>query len=428
MIVLAPNCIRGMKRLQIPALILLTTLLVLSPARAAKPGALDRSFGGNGKVSTNFGGYNAARDAVIDRHGRIVAVGHPASGGWGLARYRRNGDLDRTFSHNGKVEGGVPGNARAVTIDSHGRIVVAGGFHTCCVDRTSYLVLARYRPNGTLDDSFGWEGKVEAETGESETLVIDSEGRIVVPCYRDGDSGMTRYMPDGRLDPSLGTDCLVTTDGRFGADAIDSRGRFLAGGFVGVPGHPYRYDFAVSRYKADGTPDPSLDGDGLVTTHVGRRGSASSLTIDPEGRIIAAGYVENGRSNKGDFAVVRYRADGQLDAKFGDGGVVTTRFGRDHDDNAVSVALDSHRRIVVLGETQGSHSWIRDFALARYLPNGRLDRSFSRNGKVTTSFSGGSDDAYAVMVDSQDRIVAAGGGGRKDDFVLARYVGYPHRR
>jgi hypothetical protein len=61
--------------------------------------------------------------------------------------------------------------------------------------------------------------------------------------------------------------------------------------------------------------------------------------------------------------------------------------------------------------------------VARYRPTGDLDHSFSHNGKVTTTF-GGDDVAQSVALDSQGRIVVVGGGGRKGDFALARYIGY----
>ncbi len=127
-------------------------IAILAPiAQAAKPGALDRSFGHNGKVTTNFGHYNTALAAAIDGHGRIVAAGSD----FDLARYRRNGELDHTFSDDGKVTGGGYDDALAVAIDSHGRIVVAGSSEECNFSSPySSFVLARYKSNGSPDPSF----------------------------------------------------------------------------------------------------------------------------------------------------------------------------------------------------------------------------------------------------------------------------------
>ena len=130
------------------ALALLAALLAPALAQAAKPGDLDPSFGGDGKVTTNFGHYNAAYAAAIDSHGRVIAVGSD----FDLARYRRDGELDRSFSGDGRVTG-FGGSALAVVIDSRGRIVVAGNEECDFNSTTSSFVLARYKPNGTLDPS-----------------------------------------------------------------------------------------------------------------------------------------------------------------------------------------------------------------------------------------------------------------------------------
>jgi uncharacterized delta-60 repeat protein len=417
------------------ALLLLAALLAPAIVQAAKPGRLDRSFGHNGKVTTNFGSYNAARAAAIDQHGRIVAVGHPRGYDFGLARYKRNGELDRTFSGNGKVARGVYGTPFSVAIDAKGRIVVAGEYG-CDGDDCSYesAVVARYKPNGTVDRSFGFGGRVGADFEGNDdssfaSVAIDTEGRIVVAGAADGDFALARYTSNGKPDPSFGGDGTVTTDFGGGDDgasevAIDPQGRIVAAG-AGQPGTGGA-DFALACYLPNGALDPSFDGDGRVITQLGSSSAAGSLAIDPQGRILAAGSA--GVSfHEQHFALARYESNGALDSSFGAGGVVTTTFGY-YSDVASSVAIDSHERIVAGGVTDGPHrAWMRDFAVARFRRDGRLDRSFSRNGKVTTSFTRSADEAHAVVVDSRDRIVAVGEGGHGDDFLLARYIGY-HRR
>jgi uncharacterized delta-60 repeat protein len=392
-------------------------------------------------VTTNFGHYNGAANAAIDSHERIVGVGHPEDDYFGLARYRRNGELDRTFSHNGKVATGVHGNPWAVAIDSQGRIVVAGNDAGYDYDYSSF-VLARYKPSGALDRSFGFRGKVETDFAgydyaAARSVAIDAQGRIVVAGAVSGgippnsdDFALARYRPDGSLDPSFGGDGMVTTDFGFGdegnAVAIDSQGRIVAAGYAQRHlERGYFPAFALARYRPNGTLDPSFDGDGRVTTHLGRDAVADSVTVYPQARIVVAG-IANWHRNEGDFGLARYLSNGELDPSFGSGGVVTTKFGRDHREFAGSVAIDSRGRIVAVGGTRAPRG-NGNFALARYWPSGNLDRSFSRNGKVTTTF-GGDDGAGSVVLDSEDRIVAVGGGGRKADFALARYIGYRHRR
>ncbi|MGH2963926.1 MAG: hypothetical protein ACRDMH_00885 [Solirubrobacterales bacterium] len=417
--------------------LLLAALLVPGLAQAAKPGALDRSFGGDGKVTTNFGHYNTALAAAIDRHGRIVAVGSD----FDLARYRRNGELDRTFSDDGKVTGGYD-DALAVAIDSQGRLVVAGSSEECNFSSTySSFVLARYRPNGSPDPSF--DPATTYFTGypcaSANSVAIDSHGRIVVAGGVGGrvepdccDFALARYKPNGSLDPSFGGDGQVTTDFHGGGDqangvAIDSHGRIVAAGGAGGS-TPTNGGEALARYRPNGTLDPTFGGDGKVTTASGRRSIAQSVTIDPQARIVVAGLANWRGNGQGDFGLARYQSNGTLDPTFGDEGIVTTTFGRDHFDAAASVAIDSRGRLVAAGETRRHHPASDDnFAVSRYRPGGSLDRSFSGNGKVKTTF-GGDDVAEAVALDSKDRIVAVGGGGRKGDFALARYIGYRKHR
>jgi uncharacterized delta-60 repeat protein len=419
---------------------LMAALAFPALTQAAKPGDLDRSFGGDGKVTTNFGHYNAATDAAIDRHGRIVAVGRPEYRDFGIARYKQKGELDRTFSADGEIAEGAYGDAMAVAIDSHGRIVVAGSEECDFSSSYSSFFLARYKPNGIPDPSFD-PATTDFERypcADANSVAIDSHGRIVVAGSVGGrvepdccDFALARYKPDGSLDPSFGVDGKVTTDFQGGGDeaeavAIDSQGRIVAAGGAGR-GTPTSGGEALARYRPNGRLDPTFDGDGRVTTGIGNRSLAQSVTIDPQARIIVAGLANWRGHGEGDFSLARYRSNGTLDPAFGDGGIVTTTFGRDHFDSAASVAIDSRGRLVAAGETHAHHpASDANFALARYRPSGNLDRSFSRNGKVTTTF-GGDDRAASVLLDSRDRIVAVGEGGRKADFALARYTGYRRR-
>jgi uncharacterized delta-60 repeat protein len=423
---------------KLPCVLLALTCLTvsLSPtlAQAARPGDLDRAFGHDGKVTTNFGHYNAALAAAIDRRGRIVAVGTD----FDLARYRRNGKLDRSFSDDGKVTGGGSFDALAVAIDSHGRIVVAGSDEECNFNSPgSSFVLARYKPNGNPDPSFdpGTTYFTGYPCASASSVVIDAHGRIVVAGGVGGrvtpdccDFALARYKPNGSLDPSFGGDGQVTTDFYGGGDqangvAIDSHGRIVAVGGAGGSSSTSGGE-ALARYRSSGTLDPTFSGDGKVTTAAGSRSIAQSVTIDPQARIVVAG-LGNWRGNgQGDFSLAQYQSNGTLDPAFGDEGIVTTTFGRDHFDAAESVAIDSRGRLVAVGETRPHHPASDDsFAVARYRPTGDLDHSFSHNGKVTTTF-GGDDVAQSVALDSQGRIVVVGGGGRKGDFALARYIGY----
>ena len=113
---------------------------------------------------------------------------------------------------------------------------------------------------------------------------------------------------------------------------------------------------------ADGDLDTSFDSDGKVTTEVGSTNDyAGSVTIQSDGKIVAAGYSNNGSND--DFALVRYNTDGSLDASFDGDGKVTTAIGSGTD-QAFSVAIQSDGKIVAAGYSNNGSNW--DFALVRY--------------------------------------------------------------
>src|SRR5206468_80556 len=110
-------------------------------------------------------------------------------------------------------------------------------------------------------------------------------------------------------------------------------------------------------------------------------------------------------SRREDFALARYNANGSLDTTFGTGGKVTTDFAGD-DDQAFAVVLQTDGKIVAAGVAKTYRGG--DFALARYNANGSLDATFGTGGKVTTDFAGNDDAAHGVVVQADGRIVAAG--------------------
>ncbi len=148
--------------------------------------------------------------------------------------------------------------AHAVTIDSSGRIVVAG------FSENSYYYLfavARYNTNGVLDSSFG------------------SDGSVITIVGNGGNDGIN-------------------------AIALDSSGRIVVAGFSE---NSYYYLFAVARYNTNGVLDSSFGSDGSVITIVGNGGNdgINAIALDSSGRIVVAGFSENA-SGYTLFAVARY--------------------------------------------------------------------------------------------------------------------------
>ena len=415
------------------AVVPLVCLLLIgtaSPA-AATAGDLDKSFSGNGKVTTLFTGpLDSAHALVLQADGKIVAVGMSSAGNgrFGLARYSPNGTLDSSFSGNGKVTTNVgsASAAVAVAIQPDDKIVAVG---PSVVDRHRVKFgLARYSPEGGLDPSFGGDGKVTTRIGSGARIgpgpgafavVLRPDGKIVaVGSAAVGGHArfaLARYKPDGTLDPSFGGDGKVTTRVGSGSGAaaavLQPDGKIVAVGSASVGG---AHRFALARYRPDGTLDPSFGGDGKVTTRIGG-GFARAVALKPDGRIVAVGVSGSLQSQHRRFALARYSPNGSLDPSFSGNGKVI--YAMQSSNGAYGVALQSDGKIVAVGD-EGNR-----FALLRYKSNGTLDPSFGGDGKITT-WVGQYAGAYAVAVQPNGKIVAAGdGGGIPGKFALVRYLG-----
>ena len=175
-----------------------------------------------------------------------------------------------------------------------------------------------------------------------------------------------------------------------------------------------------SASAAIGDLDISFSGDGKVTTAIGASGDvAYSVVLQSDGKIVVAGFSFNGANH--DFALARYNTDGSPDTSFDTDGKVTTAIGASND-VAESVVLQSDGKIVVAGYSDNGDN--NDFALARYNTNGSLDTSFDTDGKVTTAIGASDDFAESVVLQSDGKIVVAGfsDNGDNNDFAVVRYL------
>lgn len=177
---------------------------------------------------------------------------------------------------------------------------------------------------------------------------------------------------------------------------------------------------------APGDLDPTFDGDGMLTTPFGsprdpRSARAFAVAIQKDGKIVAAGNTSQNTEPSNDFALARYLPDGKLDSTFGTSGKVISPIGSD-EDVATAVAIQKDDKIVAAGRSFNPNGTDYDFAVARYLPNGMPDPAFSGDGKLTTDIHSfdNDDKASAVAIQKDDKIVVAGRSNQS--FALARYL------
>ncbi len=413
----------------------LLALLASSAAASASSGDLDTTFSRNGKVLTDVSrGFDAASGVVVQPDGKVVAVGWGGGQGgrFALVRYDADGTLDGSFGVHGRVLTNFTqyqDSASGVALQNDGTIVVVGTIQrlTSGGRAVGRFAVARYETDGTLDATFGGgDGKVTfrfSDGGFDQGLAValQDDGKIVVAgsSDRDCDCGsfaVARLDSTGVLDATFGGDGRVTTRFRGGAEA---RGVAIAPGgeIVAVGGSvPDNGRFDVARYRTDGSLDDTFSGNGKASADLGRgEEEATGVVVRADSSIVVAGYTDSphefGDSFFGKFALAGFTSSGALDPSFGNGGKVKTRFGS-QTAAAYAVALQSNGRIVAVGAARG------DFALARYLSDGSIDRSFDGDGRIRTDFGA---EALAAAVDIRSgKIVAAGVSDAR--FAVARYL------
>jgi uncharacterized delta-60 repeat protein len=347
-------------------------------ARFDANGQLDPAFGSHGTVITSIGPADGAFAVGLQHDHKVVVAGVTDDGvniDIALARYTARGSLDPSFGSGGLVTtriGGEPRSAvaRALAIQPDGKIVIAGS-------AGSEFLLARYDANGSLDTSFGNGGIVTTSIGMDDVafaLALQADRKIVVA----GDTGLQTLQ------------------------------------------------FALARFNANGSLDTSFGAGGRLRTAITGFDGAHAVTVESDGKILAAG--ESARTHgiaPWQFALVRYRRDGSPDSTFGNDGVVTIPMGSGAFAEAQGLVVGRSGKITAAGTaTQGEKL---DFALIRLKPSGTLDRSFGVGGRVMTSFSAGNDLAYGLALQRDGKIVLAGtaneGASAGSGFALARYLG-----
>ncbi len=353
-------------------------------ARFNPDGTPDGSFGTNGVVTTDIaGGLDAAFGGALLPDGRIVIVGSARVGSnddFAVARYLPTGALDTSFGTQGKTTTdffGARDRAFAVAVFPDSSLVVAGDATLAANAGTDFGV-ARYTAAGVLDTSFGaaGTGRVNTDIAQrvdiAKNVVIESGGTILVTgTITMGTSstlahtGLARYTAAGSLDSSLnGSGTLSIANLQLGDGlALQANGRILVAGNAIVTGDTH---FGVMRLLADGSADGSFGSSGLATAGFTTQDDyGRDVTIDATGRIVVSGQSSNLVVASTDFAVARFTAAGVLDTTFdGDGRFTVEFFGAS--DSAENVAVQTDGRIV-LGGFAANGTAVR-YALARVNP------------------------------------------------------------
>ena len=391
--------------------------LLLAGTASAAPGDPDPTFSDDGQRIVDFADGRELGNAVaIAPSGAIVVAGGYREAGSGqtddfaIARVSSSGASIETQTPD--IQGGDE-TAFGVAFNGFSDTIVLSGFSKPNPGVT-HNEFAAVRLDSILqpDPSFNGTGaaRVDFGTGAVATdVAVDSLFRIVQVGVANAGSGdddfaLTRIRAsDGTLDGTFSGGKVTTDRGgveQANAVAIQSDDKIVVAGISGPPGD---FDWAVARYSAiDGSPDTSWSPDGWRETDFGAAQEyANDIAIQPDGKIVVAGNTDAG------FALARYNTNGTLDTSFSGDGKLTTAFGG-QSDVATGVAVQPDGRIVAGGHSFSSGGVTsRDFALARYDPDGALDTTFSGDGKQTLNL-GATDIANGIALQADGKIVLVG--------------------
>ncbi len=289
--------------------------------------------------------------------------------------------------HNSAAGGNGDDFGYSIVLDNQGKILVAG--YSKNSSNNFDMVIWRFNSNGTLDSTFDFDGIVvhgNAAGGNGDdkgfSITLDSQGRILVAGYSEGsgtglDMVIWKYNSDGTLDTSFGNNGLVVYNSSGGASdvgfsiTVDSQDKILVAGYSYNNSHGNN-DLVIWKYNSDGTPDTNFGTNGIVTYDNAAGGNGNdygrSIVIDSQGRILVTGFSQNTNTDY-DMVIWRFLSDGSLDTNFGNNGVVvhaSTAGGNLHD-RGYSITLDSDGKILVTGDSfNGSNN--EDMVIWRYIP------------------------------------------------------------
>lgn len=408
-------------------------LLALVAPLGAEPAGMDTTFGSGGITTLGLGaGDDLANAVAMQADGKILVAGSTWNGtdnDFLVGRFQNFGAVDPYFAGLHSTPVGIGEDyGRAIAVQGDGKVLVAGTSH----NGTNFdFSVVRYLTDGNLDNSFGTLGKVTTPIGTgndyARAITIQSDGKIVVAGYAQvgttTDMAVARYLDTGALDTTFSADGKATLGTtlthEYGMSVAMSGTKVVVGGYAKVISSGIEM-FAIARVTSSGAADTTFNGTGGVTTNVrGTEDRVHAIAVQTDGKIVAAGYAVEGALRR--FALARYSGTGVLDNSFGVVGTTVTSIGSGAS-AANALVLQSDGKIVAAGEATGNNG---DFAAARYLANGSLDPGFCNAGKVVVPVGVGADSANGVAVQSDGKIVLVGNthNGSNHDVGLVRLLG-----
>lgn len=367
-------------------------------------GVPDQTFGDGGTTRASVSSrYDTLNDLLVQHDGKLVAVGRTADdvvGDLAIARYLANGAPDTSFGSGGRVvlDLGDDTETAVGVVEQPGGKLVVGGWS----GETSWVLL-RFDSDGSLDPTFGTGGIVRITVpkwSNSERLLQQTDGKLVLAGDLESDVGLVRHHADGTLDTTFGAGGTLTVPGLgyVGSILQQNDGKLVVGG---NDGPWWGTTFGAARHHANGTLDTSFDRDGRVFLHESSAswGMFRGLTQRADGRLLGVG---------GD-ALIRLSATGQRE-----------RLTLDPISNEAVLELPDGHILTAGGTSLPVYELQSDFALVRHAADGAIDTTFGDDGRVLTKVGGYHSWINTLRPYGTGTVVAAGV--RGSDFAIARYV------
>lgn len=397
---------------------------------AQSPGTLDPTFGTNGIATTSFLTYASECKAMVAQNdGKIILGGQYLAAGQGnmaFARYNTNGTLDNGFGTAGKANIAFTNSnvtLAAVRLLSNGKILAAG-------NSDNKPTIVRLNANGTVDNSFGTSGVVNFDGGlvALSDMMVLPDGKIVGCGIADLGAGKLfaafRRNADGSADNTFGTAngfayANIGNQPTLTRMAVQTDGKILLTGTVYTNASTV-YDLVLYRFTASGMPDTGFGTNGKVSSVLSTNSAyelGNAIAVQSDGKIVVAGRIAN--SGPTVFVIVRYNSNGSIDTGFGTNGSIKINYFNSLDE-AKAVAIQSDGKILVAGTALNGS--VRELALARLTGSGTLDNSFGTGGKTTTPI-GTKVFGEAMTILPNGKIAVAGSAtvSNLSQFAVARY-------
>jgi uncharacterized delta-60 repeat protein len=402
------------------ALLVLLCLLALAPQAHAAAGLPDPTFGGDGFTVLDEPALanEELNDVVVMPDGRILGGGAAGgSSGFLLARFNADGSPDGSFGSGGirvEPDTGLEGDPRGISgleLLPEGNVAAAG------LGRgpANAFMFARYLSTGTLDPAFGDGGLTMVPitpSGTARAIAAGPDGKLVAAGDGTADKAVVvrvtqNGLPDETFNPAPKGVRFV--DVPLSSSEEADAARVLASGAVLIGGHASNGGF-LAELDVNGNPVAGFGTAGIAVHNLGTNtapsGSIDDLQVQPDGRILAAGTSVAGPGDVQGF-VARFTSNGELDPSFAGDGVFQAN-PTPGTDEAHALELLPDGRILAGGTRNWTEFDSGDSWLLRLTADGQLDAGFGSGGEAVGSAVPGTEQAFGLALQPDGRAVVAG--------------------